>query len=51
MNPTTRFSLLKKFIFLINFVLKFFSEEILTHFIVKKNLQEIAINFFAKYCV
>jgi len=44
-------SLLKKFIFPINFVLKKFSQEILTNFAVKKNLQEIATNFLAKYFV
>jgi len=31
--------------------LKIFSQEILTNFVVKKNLQEIATNFLSKYFV
>jgi len=43
--------LLKKLIFLANFVLIFFLQEILINFVLKKNLLEIAANFFTKYFV
>jgi len=41
----------KKLIISINFILKFFFEENTYKFCYKKNLQEIATNFLAKYFV